>query len=118
MLPRILLALYGEHQLRLLSDLFGYEVRVPVDVMSTIHLSEEHQRRFDVLVLDAMDSESFEAAEYAKDLGWTSKVIFVSKVDELGLRLKASQIRCDAFLVLPGDLPKIKPLVVAIVEDL
>jgi hypothetical protein len=116
--PRILVAVYGEQQVHILKELFGYRIRVPLDVMSAIHISEEQEKRFDILVLDASRDESYEAAEYAKDLGWMAKVIFVSKMDGLGLRLKASQIRCDAFFILPEDLRRFKPLVSAIAEDL
>jgi hypothetical protein len=86
--------------------------------MSAIHLSEVQEKRFDILVLDACRDESFEAVEYAKDLGWLAKVIFVSRVDGLGVRLKASEIRCDAFFVLPDDMRRFKLLIKAFVEDL
>jgi DNA-binding NarL/FixJ family response regulator len=116
MTPRILVAVYGDHQQALVSELLDPGVRVPLDVMDAIAASHQRDRRFDLLVLDAQMPESFAAAEYAEHFGWRSKVIFVSTVDDLELRLRASRIRCDAFLLLPNNLNQVKPLIAALLE--
>jgi DNA-binding NarL/FixJ family response regulator len=118
MTPRILVAVYGDHQQAVVSELLDYAVRVPLDVMDAIAASHQRDRRFDLLVLDAEMPESYGAAEYAEHFGWAAKAIFVSTVDDLKLRLRASQIRCDAFLLLPNDLNQLKPLVTALMEDI
>jgi hypothetical protein len=118
MKPRIFVAVYGDHQQSLLSALLDYEIRVPLNPMDAIAASEQSEKRFDLLIFDAEMPESFEAAEYAKDLGWKANFIFVSTLDDLGLRLKACEIRCDAFFVLPDELSDLKPLVAAILEEL
>jgi hypothetical protein len=43
-------------------------------------------------------------------------MVFVSTTDDLQLRLKVSEIRCDAFLVLPEELSQSKLLVAAILK--
>lgn len=116
MTPRILVAVYGDHQQAVVSELLDFGLRVPFDALDAIAASEQRGKRFNVLVLDAEMPELLEAAEYAKDLGWTGSVIFVSSVDDLKLRLRASAVRCDAFLVLPEELGQLKSLVAAILE--
>ncbi|MBI3654097.1 MAG: response regulator [Acidobacteria bacterium] len=120
MQARILVAVYGAHRQGVVSALPDYEVRVPggqVDALDAIAAAEQRGRRFDLLVLDAGMPECLEAAEYAKDLGWRAPVIFVSTTDDLELRLKASAIRCDAFLVLPDELEQLQPLVAVLMEE-
>lgn len=117
MKPRILIAVYGDHQQAVVSELLAFHIRVPLDILDAIAASEQRGRRFDVLVLDAEMPESLEAAEYARDLGWSADMVFVSTVDDLKLRLRASQTRCDAFLVLPKDLNQLKPLLAALLEE-
>jgi hypothetical protein len=116
MKPRILIAVYGDHQQAIVSELLAFNIRVPTDVMEAIAGSEQRGRRFDVLVLDAGMPECYDAAEYTQDLGWQAKMSCVSAVDDLSLRLKACEIRCDAFFVLPDELQQIKPLVAALME--
>jgi DNA-binding response OmpR family regulator len=117
MKPRVLAAVYGDHQQALVSELLDYEVRVPLNPMDAIAASEQSGRRFDLLIFDAEMPESFEAAEYAKDLGWRSSVVFISAVDDLSLRLKAAEIGCDAFLCLSEELSQLRPIARALLES-
>ena len=56
-----------------------------------------------VLILDAQAEESFYVAERSKEWGWKSQIIFVSKLDDLQLRLLAAKANTDAFFLLPDE---------------
>ena len=55
------------------------------------------------MILDAQGQDSFYIAERSKEWGWNSQIIFVSRVDDLRLRVLAAELSTAGFFLLPDE---------------
>jgi hypothetical protein len=58
------------------------------------------------MILDAGAEDSFYVAERSKEWGWKSQIIFVSKLDDLRLRILAAELSTAGFFLLPDEAGK------------
>jgi hypothetical protein len=104
MTPRILIVTRSSYHKPLLRELAGFPTSVTADAMTAIANAKDKRRRFDLLILDAGREDSFEALDYAREIGWRPRAVFVSSIDTIPLRIKAGLAEGDAFVLVPEEM--------------
>lgn len=113
---RVLVSIADSHLKAVLGELAEFMPTLTLDPMTAVARLETVSWRCHLMVLNAQREASYEALDFARDIGWQPRVIFVSMADTNELRLRAAMAQADAFLVLPDDLPSLRSLAADLLE--